>query len=427
MIAFVLALVLLVISLLGIALRKVYYYLPGQELKRQAESGSSLARSLWPAVAYGPSLGLFLWVWIGLAAAGGFILLVKVAPWELALVAVAGIIWLAFAWFPARIKLTGLEARLAKWCTPMVAQALHYVQPLLAPFGKKTPQPEHTNLFESADLLELLERQQEQADNRIAPAELDRAKRALTAHHYKVGDVLTSRQDVKTVSDADTVGLVLLDELHASGQSSFPVRAGRTDKFVGTLYLHDLGLKTEGRVKDYMQPGIRYLHEDDSLDQALQAFYKTRQQSFVVINSFEEYVGIVTLEAIIAQLSGEATSNDFDQHHDPAAVAAKHLHDDEPAAEPEVSDTEAEPDEVALPAPEDDGDAAATDEDFSDMDIDADEADAAVSGEPLEPDSEAAQPADQTKATADPDSLAALDLPDEEPAPKPTPKPTAKK
>lgn len=450
MIAFVLALILLAISLLGVAMRKVYYYLPAKELKRQAEAGDMLARKLWQVVSYGPSLRLYMWLWVGLTAAAGFLILARVAPWPLGLIVTLLVILMAFAWFPSRPQVTGVESRLTRLVTPLLAWQLHYAHPLLsrlfAPVAKRQVHSDHTNLYETADLLELLSKQQTQADNRISPADLERAKRALTAHHYKVSDVLLPRSEVKTVSDTDTIGLVMLDELHAAGQASFPVCQGKTDKIIGMLYLSDLGLKTEGRVRDYMQPGVKYLHEDDTLDQALQAFYKTRHQSFVVVNSFEEYVGLATLEAVTRQLAGEAAPDDFDQHNDVAAVAAKHDNDNEPEPEPEVSEAVAEPDEVAVPAPEDElapadeGELpteAASDEPASDDNLDDDFEAVEEDPEPVEQpepaeaeeapreSSETASAEDEEPEQADevnPDNLAALDLPEDEEVPAEQPK-----
>jgi CBS domain containing-hemolysin-like protein len=426
MASFVFALVLLAFSLLGIAMRKIYYYLPAKELKRQAESGDKLARTLWRAAAYDTSLRVLLWLWIGAAAAGGFVLLARIAPWFIALIAIALALLVEFAWFPRRSRVSGTEARLAMFAGPAVAGILGYVHPFLertlAPLARHYPREGgHTGLYESSDLLELVERQAAQADSRVSPAELERVRQALSAHRYKVRDVLTPRSEVKTLSDADTVGLVMLDELHASGQNSFLVCKGKTDKIAGTLYLQDLNLKTEGKVRDYMAADVRYLHEDDSLDQALQAFYKTKHQLFVVVNSFEEYIGVLTLEQLMQRLIGTPDPDDFDQHHDLAAVAGRHVHDDEePPAEPVDQDD--------LPLPEAQPPRVSAEPEMEvvlneDGEVESDEPEKAEAAEPApeepagpntaEPDSEAQPPLD------DPDELAALDLPEDDEGARP--------
>jgi len=439
MFGYILAFLLLGLSLLGISLRKTYYYLPPKELKRQAEAGDKLARTLWKAVAYDASLRALLWLWIGLTAAGGFVLLAKVAPPFIAFIATALLLWMAFAWYPRRSRLTGAEARLTRIVTPSLVWLLNYVHPVLdrtvAVLARRYPHEQHTNVYETEDLLEVVRSQRAQTDNRIAPEQLEAVERALTAHHYKVSDVLTPRSEVKTVKDTDIIGLVLLDELHKSGQTIFPVVKSGTDKTIGALYLDDLNLKTEGKVHDYMQHNVHYLHEDDSLKQALQAFFKTKHQLFVVINSFEEYVGIVTLEHVMQQLTGHAYEDSFDQHHDLSAVANKHAHDDdepEEAVESEVSDVQAEPEAVTVPVPEsaEPADVSPVEHDLVMDDPDFDEV-AEVEEGPKQADEDAAfdevepveDKAGEPEATEEPaeelneenpDELAALDLPEED-------------
>ena len=427
---FVLALLLLVISLLGVAMRKIYFYLPPKELKRQAESGDVLARSLWRAVSYDASLKVLLWLWIGLTAAGGFVLLTKDAPWPIAFVGIALLLWISFAWFPRRPKVSGIEAKLAAWLTPGLVWLLNYIHPVLdrslGHMVRHYSHDGHTNLFDNDDFVDLVKQQASQTDSRISPSELQRVEQALTAHKYKVRDVLTPRANIKSVSDSDTIGLVLLDELHASGQSAFPVVKNKTDKIVGALYLHDLNLKSEGKVRDYMQPDVRYLHEDDSLTQALQAFFKTKQQLFVVVNSFEEYVGVLSLEQLMQHVIGKIPGDGFDQHADLAAVANKHAHDDD---EPEIVEPEQEEaiipeptDGITEPEPETE---LVTDEpeDTSQMEPEPEanveeseqelEAETVSSEEPAE-DFTAAGELDDEHEQTNPDELAALDLPDED-------------
>jgi CBS domain containing-hemolysin-like protein len=431
MLGFLFAAVLLLIALTAVTLRKTYFYVPAKELKRQAEAGDALASTLYRAVAYGSSLRALLWIVIALSSAGGFLLLSAVAPPAICFVAIAALLWLAFSWLP-NTRVTTVGARLAAWSTPAIAKILSYLHPLLgrlaSPFHKHYHAGSHTGLFEAGDILELLEKQQNQGDNRIPSGQLDMVKRMLSAHQYKVAEVLTPRADIKTVSDNETISLVLLDELHATNQSSFPVRRGNSDKITGTLYLDDLNLKTEGKVSDYMQHDVRYVHEDDSLNEALQAFFKTKHQLFVVVNSFEEYVGVLTLEHVMLQLMGDVGGNGFDQHHDIAAVANKHAHDDD---EPEAE----EPETVEMP-PAEAADEVTEPEPESELVTDEPPAEAEEAGESAEPEveevgetvpeeteepgieevsmeDEATEEPSGSLTQADPDSLAALDLPEE--------------
>ena len=79
-----------------------------------------------------------------------------------------------------------------------------------------------------------------------------------------------------------------------------------------------------------MSDKVYYLHENDSLSTALHAFYTTNHPIFVVVNSFEEFVGIITVEGLLDQLLGHVPGEDFDQYSDLAAVAARHTNKETP-------------------------------------------------------------------------------------------------
>jgi CBS domain containing-hemolysin-like protein len=91
---------------------------------------------------------------------------------------------------------------------------------------------------------------------------------------------------------------------------------------VGTLFLRDaVAAKEGGQVRALMHSRLCFVHEDFSLRQVLQAFTRTGQFMVVVINSFAEPVGVITLGHLLAQLVGETAADDFDAFEDRAAVA----------------------------------------------------------------------------------------------------------
>lgn len=328
MLTFIIALICVALAFVALTLRKTYYYLPERELKREAKSGDYLGQVLWSAVAYGTSLQLLLWLLIGIFAAVGFVLFARVAPPIFGFLAVALLLWLAFAWMPTT-RLTRLGARLSVWFTPSIVWLLRWLhRPLdwfLSLAHRFYPAVVHTGLYQKDDLLELIANQKQQPDNRVPIEELELAERALTFDKVKIRNVLIPRKKVKAVGRGDAVGPILLDELHATGHSRFPVYGKDTDDIVGTIHLISLNeAKQGGHVRDFMDKGVAYLHEGDTLADALHAVYTTKHQLFVVVNSFEEYVGIVTLEDVLHALVGHPVGDEFDAHHNRAAVAAKH-------------------------------------------------------------------------------------------------------
>lgn len=329
---FLLAAILLVLALVGIVARKTYFFLPIHELKRRAEKNDHVAAELYRAAAYGNSLKTLLWLYIGLTGAGCIILLARDLPVWASLLIVGPILWATFSWLPAT-RLTGPGVRLTTMLTPVLVWVLNYLHPLLSRSAdaveSKYVIPIHTRIFEKEDLLRLIERQQRQPDSRISEEELEIVRHALTFDEQTAGDILTSRKKLKTVLADDTVGPVLIDELHKSGQPYILVREKSKGPIVGTLDFSSLGLKSTGKVRDVMDATVYYVHENDTLSEALRAFFVTNHPMFVVVNSFEEFVGIITVENILHQLIGHIPGTNFDQYADLPAVAAKHTKESE--------------------------------------------------------------------------------------------------
>lgn len=343
-----LAILLLLLAIAGVVIRKTYYYLPAQELKRRAELKDPVAAQLYRAVAYGNSLRVLLWLFIALTTAGGFVLLSSQAPAWLSFVAVISLLWAAFSWLPAS-RVTGVGIKLTSLVTPIIAWLLNYLHPVLSRTGdiieRRYSAALQTGIFEREDLLDLIERQQHQPANRINPDELEIAKRALSFDDYKVGDILTPRKQIKTVLADDVLGPVLINELHEGGQAHVLVRESPKGAFVGSLDFTHFNHHRSGKVKDFMNPTVYYVHENDNLSQSLHAFFATNHALFIVVNSSEEYVGIITVENMLRQLFGHLPGDDFDGYAELKAVAAKHSRSHKPAEQPIDDETPVKTDE----------------------------------------------------------------------------------
>ena len=321
------AALLLLLALAAVVVRKTYYHLPVKEWKRRAAQHDPAAEQIYKAVSYGTSTRTLLWIFIGISSAASLVLLARELPLWLSLAIVGPALWAVFSFIPAS-RLTPLGLKLAVYATPVISWLLNYGHPLLSRSAEAVESryvaAKHTRLFEKGDLLELIERQQQQFDSRFTAEELEIAKRALQFDQHHVGDIVTPRKETKTLLADDTVGPILIDEVHKSGQEFLLVRESAKGAFVGSFPANRLGIKSTGKVRDIMDPRVYYLHENDSLSEALHAFFVTNHPVFLVVNSAEDFVGIITIENILHQLLGHVPGDDFDQYADKAAVAKRH-------------------------------------------------------------------------------------------------------
>jgi CBS domain containing-hemolysin-like protein len=326
MLLFIVALLMILLALLALTLEKTYFYVPKKELKRQAALGDELASTLFSAATYDRELKLLLWFITGLSAAAGIVLFAREAP--------------PLQWLP-RTRLTLTGARIAEWCTPGVVRLLRVLHPLLkrlvAAVSSHHVSP-HTGLYEREDMEELIERQRLQSDNRISNEELERMNRLLQFGHYQVADIVVPREQVVAVDVNDTISPVRLDELHKSGHPRFPVYEGKESNIIGTLALDTItDTRHHGAVRDIFDTRSAYVHESDSLEQTLQAFFETRQHLFIVVNSADEYLGIITLSDILHCLVGALEHEHFGRYEDRKAVVERRHH--KPKKEPAVLET----------------------------------------------------------------------------------------
>lgn len=353
MITFLFALAFMLLALIASALHKTYRHVPVTELKRRARAGDHLAKVLYRAAAYGTSLDLLLWIVVAASLAISFILLERLAPVWLAFIVEAVVIGVGLAWIPTA-ELTKIGVHLVALLTPVVVLLLEILHPPLdriAEFIHTHRRIDvHTGLYERGDLLALFERQKQVPDSRISHDELDLLISALTFGDKAVYESMVPRRQVRMVSADDTISPVMIRDLHDSGHSRFPVFDSKPDHVVGTLYLRDLvTLRKAGQVRDVMHSDLFYVHEEYPLEQALHAFLKTKHHLFIVVNAFEEFTGIITIEDIIEQIIGCKIVDEFDAYDDLRSVAADHARHEHRAHKkdgeelPEVQESKPEP------------------------------------------------------------------------------------
>lgn len=325
----ILLIVLALLFLASVLLNRAYRAVPVKELRRRARTGHDKDEAaLYKAAACGEGLELLLWL-IGSISAVYLLVTAANYSWWLAglLILVAG--FFIFVARPAQ-GASGWQWRAAVLLAPAAGKILYIFQPVFSRGGSIIkswrPSRAHSGLYEKEDLLELLKSQNHQADSRFSDAELNIVYGALTFGDKSISRVMTPRAKLKMVAASEPIGPLLMDELHASGLSSFPVvkelSKAASVEVIATLYLSDLvDHGDSGKVRDVAKPHVYFINEDQNLRQALTAFIKTKTHLLVVVNNFEEVVGAVTIEQIVEQILGHKLTDEFDKYDSLQAVA----------------------------------------------------------------------------------------------------------
>lgn len=361
MIGILSGILLVAVALTALMLQRLYSIIPARELKRLARRNDQLAKTLYRPVAYGQAMRLFLWLVTGAAFSAGLLLLLPHMPVIAGFLLMALLLMIGFVLIPS-LRLTVRSAQFAASLSPSVVWVLSHVHKpldrvavLINDYRDLMP---HSRIYEKEDLSGLLTLQKDQADNRITEADIELIQRALSFGDKQVADIVQPRRDAHLVNADDTLGPVLMDQLHKSKQSSFLVYKDSKDNILGSLLMKDaVAAKQGGRVFDLVHHDLIFMNEDFTLRQALTAFQQTGQQVAVVINAFEEFLGVVTLSALLQELAGEGEAP-VDNYEDRSVVAGYKPTKDEDQAE--TADTQENENETAEAASVEEGDVADT-------------------------------------------------------------------
>lgn len=216
---------------------------------------------------------------------------------------------------------------------PSLTKVAHALRPVLSWLRERDIAPASAVLHSQDELLDLLHH----SPGVLSRDEEERLVASLAFDHTKVADIMTPRTMIHAVPLGETLGPLVLDELHKTGHSRFPVFDGDLDHVVGMLYLRDLlDLKRGSRpAKQAMQTKVYFVCKDRDLAHALHGFLKTRHHLFVVVNEYRETVGLLSLEDVMEALLGSKIVDEFDAFDDLRAVAEHNPHDNNQPKEKE--------------------------------------------------------------------------------------------
>jgi CBS domain containing-hemolysin-like protein len=227
----------------------------------------------------------------------------------------------------------GAIARVPLWRHPVQklyeqheADILHFIEKFASVFRLMRSSMPDVPQHEQLDSREELQHLVAQSGALLSGDEKKLIEHGLAFESRHVHEIMTPRGVIDSISKKELLGPLVLDDLHKTGHSRFPVTDGDIDHVVGMLQVHNLltlDTKRSLTAEKAMEPRVFYIKEDQTLQHALAAFIRTHHHLFVVVNEYRETVGILSLEDVIEALLGRKIIDEFDTHDDLRVVAMR--------------------------------------------------------------------------------------------------------
>lgn len=291
-------------------------------LRYWAQKGDATSKKLYPLKARGSAVLLTIEMFRSIAVSGTLVLLASQLWGALAWVVGSVVLFLVFIVL-SELYLRPLGTYLLSAGSGFLLSLAQWLRFITLPLGRLFDRfiEEIPVTLTRSDLTHSINAVQP-ADTDLSADELRILKHSLSFGDKTVHDVMTPRSVANTVEQDAVLSPILLDELHKSGHSRFPVLTPDGQTASGILYVKDLiDVKAHTKVSEVMHTPIHYVNEERELDHVLQAFIRTKQHLFLVVNSFAEITGLVTIEDIIEQILGRPIVDEFDKYDSMRDVA----------------------------------------------------------------------------------------------------------
>jgi CBS domain containing-hemolysin-like protein len=290
-------------------------------LRHWARKGDVPSKALYPLKARGTAVLLTVELLRAIAISGSLVLLSVLLPSFFAWLIGSALLFFAFIVL-TEIYLRQLGTRLLVFLSPILLTVSQKLGFIILPLGRTfdrfiAEQPRVLTRSELGDSLQAVTAK----DTDLSDDELRIIRHSLDFGRKTVHDVMTPRSVMAIVKQDDILSPLLLDELHKTGHSRFPVFAS-DESVAGVLYTKDLiDLKSHTKVTDIMHKPVHFVNENRELDHVLQAFIRTKQHLFLVVNEFAEITGLITIEDIVEQILGKPIIDEFDKYDSMRDVA----------------------------------------------------------------------------------------------------------
>ncbi len=279
------------------------------ELRRLEKEGDKHAQSLTRRNKLLPGAVLLKrWLLIILASLIVW-LTVTLNGWFLGVV--ASVVAIALADIISRWQpLAGLAKKYWTKLEPHLLLFIHNYAKWLVSLGPKE-QSNHIAIHSQQELAHVIDSSQV-----FSPELKSRLQASLAFGESAASDIMLPRAEIETVDQSDTLGPVILDNLHKTGRTYFPVIDKNIDHVVGVLHLDKLvgDMQKTHTAKKAMEPRADYVNETQPLNEVLETFLRTGQHLLIVVNKSKKTVGVIDFQTLLEKLVGHKLAdrqNDF--------------------------------------------------------------------------------------------------------------------
>ncbi|HET8991977.1 MAG TPA: CBS domain-containing protein [Candidatus Saccharimonadales bacterium] len=322
---FILGILFFIGACLVMGVRKAYFAVPLSELKKRRMLGEDISQPFMESLSYGTALRSLLWLKMGICLAISFALLSTALTLWLDIIVIALAVYYLFSFLPSS-RISKLDYRLTSVAAPVLNWILQrtsrHLNKLSSPLQKHYRLPV-LPIFDNQDLLALIKKLGRSHDHRIDPDLLVNLERSFILDERRISDLMTPAKKVKKLLRSDVIGPILINELHESLEGIAVVREEPKGEIIGTLSFADLSIKSQGVVGSHMTREVYYLPSDAPSLAVVKAFYQTSSSFFIVIDNLGKFVGVISLDKVLKQLTGPLDSYKQADYTSPDTVAKR--------------------------------------------------------------------------------------------------------
>ena len=138
--------------------------------------------------------------------------------------------------------------------------------------------------------------------------------RILDLEQKAAEDIMITRSAVDVIQDSDSLDHIK-KLIRKSGHSRFPVVDKDNKKVLGILLAKDLVVsRNKKSALDLVRKAL-FIPENKKLNNLLAEFQRKHQHMAIVINEYGDFTGVITIEDVIEQITGE-----IEDEHDPQHI-----------------------------------------------------------------------------------------------------------